>query len=328
LSFGVALVVSSLLLLVSGYDPIQAMRYFFAEPLTETSQIANLVVTATPLLILAMSTILAFRAGFVNIGQEGQIYLGACAGTIAALQVQGLPGPLMIVVALVAGTACAALWSGIAGTLKATLGVDEIVTTLMLNYIAILLTRYVVGHWFQAPGIGIATDPLPAKAWWPNLPGSTTITYGTAIAVLLTAVTWGVLFRTTWGMRLRALGSNARFAEAIGVRRVRLIIIVSLISGAIGGLAGINLVLGGQHQFVQTFSPGYGFAGLAVALLARLNPIGAVLTALLYAALLNGSATLQIFTEVPPEFVNVLIGLVVLLVTARWRSRDNRKPVD
>jgi ABC-type uncharacterized transport system permease subunit len=324
----IAVLASGLLLLAAGYDPVEALDYFFVRNFTSTTQISNLLVTTAPLLTLSISTIIAFRAGFWNIGQEGQLYLGACVGTIVGLQLTALGGPEIVLLALVTGALVGAGWALIAGALRAWLGVDPIVSTLMLNYVAILGTRYILGHGFQAPGLSVATETLPEKAWWPHLPGSTILTYGLVIPVLITAAAWFVLFRTTWGLRLRAAGGNARFAEAVGTSHARVIMLSAAASGAIAGIAGINLILSSQHQFVQALSPGYGWAGLAIALLARLNPFVAVFMALLYASLLNGSAALQIFTAVPGEFVNVVIGLIVVLVTAQWRRGEATRPVD
>ncbi|MFT3865028.1 MAG: ABC transporter permease [Solirubrobacterales bacterium] len=324
----IAIVASGLLLLVAGYDPLTALRYFLLENFTSGKAFEQVLVTATPLLILAISVIVAFRAGIVNIGQEGQMYVGACAGAVIALQLTSLPGPAIIIVAIAAAMIAAAVWAGVMGALRAYLGVNEIVTSLMLDYVAVLLTQYAVQTWFKAPGFSIATETLPEKVWWPVLPGMESLTWAVAPAILLCAGAWVLLFRTRVGLRMRASGVSPRFAEAIGTSPRRVMLVAALASGMIAGIAGINIVLGAQHQFLQGFSPGYGWAGLAVALLARLNPIGAVVMALLYAAMLNGSGSLQIFTEVPAEFVNIVIGLVVLLVTAQWSRAGSRRTAD
>jgi simple sugar transport system permease protein len=324
----IAIAASALLLLAAGYEPVEALHYFLIENFTSESGFANVLVTATPLLILAVSVIVAFRAGIVNIGQEGQMYVGALAGTVVALQIESAPGAVLIAVAIVVAIVAGAAWAWLVGALRAYLGVNEIVTSLMLDYIAVLLTQYAVQTWFKAPGFSVATRSLPQKSWWPHLPGSDVVTWGVLAAVLVCACAWVLLFRTSAGLRLRAVGSNPRFAQAVGSSPRRVYVVAAVVSGAVAGVAGINIVLSSQHQFLQGFSPGYGWAGLAVALLARLNPLGAVLMALLYAAMLNGAGTLQIFTEVPAEFVNIVIGLVVLLVTAQWRRTARRQTAD
>jgi general nucleoside transport system permease protein len=319
-----SLVAGAGVLLVAGYDPVSTYRYFLIDNFTSAAALANLFNTATPLLILALSAILTFRVGVFCIGQEGQMYLGALASAVVILAVPGLPGPLLIVLGLGAGVVVGAAWAAIVGLLRARLDVDEIVSSLMLNYVATLLTLYLVRTQFEASGVGLATRLLPSKAWWPVLPGPLAISAGLLVAVVLVGATWLFLFRTPSGTAAQAVASNVRCAEALGVARTRLVVGVVAASGAVAGVAGANLVIGNQHQFVQSFSPGYGFIGIAVALLARLSPLGACAMAVIYAAFLNGATTLQIFTSVPQEFVDVLVGTVVILATARVRAKARR----
>lgn len=315
-----SLLIGAVVLLVAGYNPLEAYRYFLLDNFTSLPAFANLLNTAIPLLILALSTIIAFRSGVFSVGQEGQMYLGALAAAVTVLSLPALPGFVLIVVALLAGVVVGAIWGGIVGALRAWLGVDEILTSLMLNYVAVLITLYLVRAFFKAPGVGMATAVLPEEAWIPATPSPFNVSAGILLAVVLTIGTWVVLFRTPVGTRLKAIASSLRFANSVGVPSATIMVVAVAVSGAVSGIAGANLVLSSHHQFIQDFSPGYGFVGLAVALLARLSPFGSCLVALIYAAFINGASTIQIFTSVPQQFVNILIGTVIILATSKFRS--------
>jgi general nucleoside transport system permease protein len=317
LGFGVVLLVSD--------QPVRAYEQLFVANFSTPANVGNLLMRSAPLLLIALGIVFSFRAGVFNVGAEGQLYVGAVAAAAAGLALPNLPGPLLIVVCMAAGIVAGALLAWIPAVLKVRWGVDEVVVTLMLNFIAILFTGYLVAKPLRDPdAYGATSRMLPEQSWLPAIPGLPTGNIGFVIALLLVPVAWLVLFRTVWGADLRAAGTNLRFAETVGVRGRREIILSMLLSGALAGVAGAVYVLGTGHRFEQNFSPGFGLIALTVALLARLHPVGVLLTSLFYAAMLNGAAYMQIATSVPRSLVSLLTGLLVLLMTIEVRRRRRR----
>jgi general nucleoside transport system permease protein len=308
--FGLVLAISS--------DPVLAYRDLLFANFHSASNFALFVNRTTPLLLIGLSVVLSFRAGVFNVGGEGQLYLGAMAATVAALASGGAPGPVGLILAAAAGAAIGALYALVPAQLKVRLGVNEVVSTLMLNFIALLLTQYLVTHPLRDPvAYGAVSFMLAKSEWLPEIPGLPGATSGALIAIVLAPLTWLLLYRTTWGAELRAAGTNLRFAEAVGIDAGRRVLEAMALSGAVAGLAGALYVLGVGHRFEQNFSPGFGLIGLTVALLARLNPLGVLATAAFYALVLNGAAYMQIDTDVPRSLVGLLTGFLVLFMTAR-----------
>jgi simple sugar transport system permease protein len=309
------------LVLAISSDPILAYQDLLFANFYSAGSFALFINRMTPLLFLGLSVILSFRAGMFNVGGEGQLYLGAMAATIAGLASAGAPRPLGLLLAAGAGAATGAVYALAPALLKVRLGVNEVVSTLMLNFIALLLTQYLVTHPLRDPvAYGAVSWMLPASVWLPEIPGLLGATSAALIALAVAPLAWMLLFRTLWGADLRAAGSNPRFAEAVGIDASRRVLEAMALSGGIAGLAGALYVLGVGHRFEQNFSPGFGLIGLTVALLARLHPFGVVATAAFYALVLNGAAYMQIDTDVPRSLVGLLTGFLVLFMTARGRG--------
>jgi simple sugar transport system permease protein len=309
-----------LLVLAVSDQPVLAYRDLLFANFDSVSNFALFVNRVTPLLLIGLGVVFSFRAGVFNVGGEGQLYLGAIAATATALALPHASGAAVIALSLLAGVAAGAAWGWIPGVLKVRLAVNEVVTTLMLNFVAMLFTEYLVTNSMRDPiAYGAVSFVIPAQAHLPDIPGLPGATSGALVAVALAPLAWLALFRTEWGANLRAAGANIRFAEAIGVSAGRQVIIAMLISGGLAGLAGALYVLGIGYRFEQNFSPGFGLIGLTVALLARIHPIGVVATAAFYALILNGAGYMQIDADVPRSLVNLLTGCLVLLMTARLR---------
>lgn len=299
-------------------DPVRAYRDLLLANFDSLSNFALFLNRATPLTLIALGVIFSFRAGIFNVGGEGQLYAGAIATTVIGVSLPGLPAFILLPLALAAGILAGAFLGWIPAILKVRLAVDEVVTTLMLNIIVLLFTSYLANQIIRDPtSYGAVSEVLPEKIWLPALPGVPGATSGIVIAIVFAFVTWLILFRTEWGAQLRASGTNLRFAQAVGIPADRRIIAAMLAAGGLGGLAGTLYVLGIGHRFEQNFSPDYGLVGLTCALLARIHPIGALATAVFYAMMINGSAYMQISTDVPRSLVDLLTGLLVLLMTAR-----------
>lgn len=306
-------------------DPVQAYRDLLFANFDSLGNFALFLNRATPLTLIALGVIFSFRAGIFNVGGEGQLYAGAIATTLVGVTFTALPAIVLFPLALLAGILAGMVLGWIPAVLKVRFGVDEVVTTLMLNIIVLLLTSYLANQVIRDPtSYGAVSAVLPQAIWLPALPGIPGATSAVIVAMFLSFATSLVLFRTQWGAQLRAAGTNLRFAQSIGIPADRRIITAMLIAGGFGGLAGTLYVLGIGHRFEQNFSPDYGLVGLTCALLARIHPIGALATAMFYAMMINGAAYMQISTDVPHSLVDLLTGLLVLLMTARLTAKAPR----
>jgi general nucleoside transport system permease protein len=281
-------------------------------PLSET------VVTATPLICGGLSVSLAFRAGLFNIGGEGQVAVGAIAAGYVGFAVD-LPPVLHLVAAVAAGVLGGGLWGFVAGWLKARTGAHEVITTIMLNYVAANLLLYLLGTTaFQRPG---RTDPISFEvdgdARLPHIAGhALRLHLGIVLALAAAVFVWWLLSRSTLGFELRAVGSNANAARTAGMSVARGYTVAMLLAGALAGLAGANQVLGTAHTLSPGISSNIGFDAITVALLGRASPSGTVLAALLFGALRAGGVQMQAQTGVSVEIVTVVQSLIVLLIAA------------
>ncbi|MGH2618169.1 MAG: ABC transporter permease [Thermomicrobiales bacterium] len=312
--FAVALVVGGIVLTVTGRDALGTYRLLLGQSFGGQIAIANTLVATTPILLAGLATAIAFRAGVFTIGVEGSLYLGAFAAAWVGFTFTGLAGVVLASLAAVAAAVAGALWSAPPAVLRAWLGVDEVVSTLMLNYVAILLTSYLVNEHFLAPGIANSMSPLVAEqARLPALIPRTQLTIAFVVALAVTAIV-AVIFRATAaGYELRIAGLSPGFAAATGISLAAVIIGAMLASGLLGGLAGGLQVLGVNYRFIDRFSPGYGFTGFAVALLGRNTPVGVLLASLFFGALANGGAMIQLFSEIPIDLILLLQGTVMIL---------------
>ncbi|MDW6022460.1 ABC transporter permease [Mesorhizobium sp. BAC0120] len=314
-----ALLVAALVLGLAGHNPLEVYRLLAVESFGGQKRIAATLAAATPLMLTGLATAVAFRAGVFNVGVEGCVFVGGLAAAYVGFAWAGLPGVVLLPAAIITSVVIGALWMLVPGLLKARLDVDEVVTTLMLNFIAISLTAYLVNGPLLAPGsANSATPMIDAAARLPKLLPPSTLNAGflIALALLLLYAWWGS--RTALGFETRMAGLNARFATASGIDVPMLVIKMMMLSGAIGGLAGGIHALGAVGRFVAGFSPGYGFTGIAVALLGRGSALGIFLAAVLFGALTTSGATIQLFSDVPIEIVNILQGMVMIFAVARF----------
>lgn len=272
------------------------------------------LVRAIPLIIIGLGIALAFRAGAFNIGAEGQFYAGAIAATWIGLHVGSLPSAIAIPLLLAGAAAAGALWVALPVWLQVRFGVIEVISTLVLNFVAeSLVSLMVQGPLQESQGIYPQSDMIVASSRLPNLTGRL---HGGLALALIGAVAMGYLFRrTVWGFRLRAVGTGPRAAEISGRIDARRVVAVALLgSGAIAGLAGGVEVSGVSYALFQNLSPGYGFTAIAVALLARLDPLGVVATGVLFGALEAGAAAMQRDAGVPAVAVYIVEAIVILVV--------------
>jgi ABC-type uncharacterized transport system permease subunit len=282
-------------------------------PLSET------IVDATPLVFTGLAVALGFRAGLFNIGGEGQVIAGGLAAGYVGFSVHGLPGFIELPLALIAAFVAGAVWGFVPGLLKARTGAHEVITTIMLNYVAIFLTGYfLTTKLFQRPGrsdaISRVVDPGAV------LPGLAALNLrvhsGAILALVMAAAIYFLLWRTVYGFEFRAVGANPDAARAAGIRVGRVIVLAMSLAGGLAGLAGANAILGVQYSIAPGFSSGLGFDGITVALLGRGNPVGVVAAALLFGGLRAGAVQMQATTSTPVDLVQVIEALVIMFVAA------------
>jgi general nucleoside transport system permease protein len=290
----------------------------YAGPISET------LTNATPLILGGLSVGLAFRAGLFNIGGQGQVILGAICAGFVGFHWQMPPG-IHLLVAIIAGILGGALWGGIAGFLKAKTGAHEVITTIMLNYIALYLLAYLLSvKGFQRPPYGQAvSNTVHGSAQLPPLLGGSVRVHSGLILALLAAwfVAW-LIDRSTLGFRLRAVGANQFASRTAGMNVENSYIIVMLISGALCGLAGVSQILGTNTQITGDIDAGIGFDAITVALLGRANPKGIVAAGLLFGALHAGGTQMQSATGTPIDLVLVIQALIVLFIAAPMLVRS------
>lgn len=324
--FALALLLGALVLAATGRQPVEVYALMLREAVGGTARIAATLTAATPLLFTGLATGLAFRAGVFNIGVEGSFLLGGLAAAVLAVALPGLPGPVVIVAALAASAAAGALLAWPPGWLRARFGVDEVVTTLMLNFVAANLASWLVAAFFLAPGVANSSTALiPAGRVLPRLLPPSSLSLGLVLGLALMAAVTPWNRSTALGYEFRVAGLAPAFAAASGVRLGRVVLTAMLASGLVGGLGGGVHALGLVHRYVEGFSPGYGFTGIAVALLGRNHPLGMTLAALLFGALASAGATLQLFSDVPLDIVEVLQGTVMIFAVVQlFRVRGTR----
>ena len=280
--------------------------------------ISETLVNATPLILGGLSVGLAFRAGLFNIGGQGQIIMGAIfAGYVGFAW--HLPVVLHLIVAIIAGIVGGALWGGLAGLLKARTGAHEVITTIMLNYIALYFLAFLLGlRGFQRPPYGQAiSNVVDSSAQLPPLLGSgLRVHAGLFVALLAALGVWWLLSRSTLGFQLRAVGANQFAARTAGMSVERCYTVVMLLAGALSGLAGVTQILGTNTAITQDIDAGIGFDAITVALLGRATPGGTVLAGLLFGALRAGGVQMQSSTGIPIDLVQVIQSLIVLFIAA------------
>lgn len=324
-----ALIVGALIMEISGKDSRNAYDVLWDSAVGTERARANSLLAATPIIFTGLATAVAFRAGVFNVGVEGSLYMGAFAAAWAGFTFTGVPGVLLIGLALLMAALAGGLWGLIPGYLKARLRVDEVVTTIMLNYVAILFTAYLVRGPFFVPGMANAmSEPIAEQAKLPLLVERTQLNASLILALICVVLVLFLMRQTTLGYQVRMVGDNPLFARWSGMPVAGTILKVMFISGILGGLAGAGQVLGVHHKFVANFSRGFGFDGIVIALLGRNHPIGVLAAALLFGALRSGGATMELFTDVPRDLVDIIQAVIIFFVAVdlsidvvRWRRR-------
>src|SRR5260221_3933236 len=319
IAIGLTLVTMSILFAILGKNPISALGVYFIDPLVDSYSLQEIAVKAAPLVMIAIGLSLCYLANAWNIGAEGQFLIGAVAGSWLAVKTQGTDaGPWVLPAMLVLGAAGGALYALIPAICKVRFGASEILTSLMLVYVADLFLDYLVrGPWRDPNGFNFPTTAeFDAVATVPVLVDGTRLHLGALIVLLVVAVAAVLLGRTIKGFEIKVVGAAPRAARFAGFSADKLVILTFLISGALAGLAGIIEVAGPVGHLQPNFSPGYGFTAIIVAFLGRLNPVGILIASLFLTLTFIGGEKAQISIKVPLHFTKVFQGILLFYVLA------------
>lgn len=310
-------VLMSLAMIVAGTSPVDGFSALLYGALGGSNQLGETLVATTALLFPALGIALAFRAGLFNIGAEGQLIIGALLAGAAGAQMH-LPAPLAIAIMLLLGAAGGGIWGGIAGWMKARFNANEIISTLMLNFVAASFSLTLVSGPLKGPlATGAETAWLPPQYWLPTLIPHTRLSAALLLALAIAAVFAWVFRATVFGYELRAAGEAPEAARRGGINIARLTWLSLTLSGAIAGLGGASIVTGELHRFNTQLSPGYGFTAIAVALVGDLQPLWICVAAFAFGILESGGLAMQASAQVPKDAIHVIEGLIILVLAAR-----------
>ncbi|HET9029612.1 MAG TPA: ABC transporter permease [Candidatus Aquilonibacter sp.] len=311
------IVLMSLAMVVARTSPIEGFTALLTGALGGPNQLGETLVATSALLFPALGICLAFRAGLFNIGAEGQLLIGALFAGAAGAQLS-IPGPLGIVVLLVLGAIGGGIWGGIAGWMKARFDANEIISTLMLNFVAAAVALALVSGPLKGPlATGAETAWLAPAYWLPILIPHTRLSAGLLLALVIAAILQWVFRATVFGYELTAGGEAPEAARRSGINISRLTWIALTLSGAIAGIGGATIVTGELHRFNTQLSPGYGFTAIAVALVGDLQPLWICVAAFGFGILESGGLAMQASAQVPKDTIHIIEGLIILVLAAR-----------
>ena len=316
LAIGLALALGAVIVLAIGESPVRVFVTLLDGAFGNQERIAGSLLQATPILICGVAACISLRGGLFNVGIEGQLFMGGFAATWAGFSV-ALPALIHLPLALALSMGAGVAWIAIPAFFRARYGTNEVVSTILANYVAILITSYLTIVVFKRPGGLPETPPIFASAYLPHLFGFSRLNWGLIIGLALAMAGQFVFTRTSRGYAVNEMGANPKFAEYGGVDIKRQSFFLLLASGAIGGLAGGVEALGVHHRFMEGFAPGFGFDGVIAALLANGSPIGTIGTALFFGALRSGSLLLEVDTTASREIITVIQALIILAVSAQ-----------
>lgn len=316
-------IVGAVLMLVFGYNPIQNYVNLFAGAFGDVYSVSETLRNMTPLLLTGLGFAVSSKAGFFNIGGPGQYLMGWFGAVVFALHFHALPGIVLIIGSILCGALCGAIWSGIAGVLRAFFGTSEVISTIMLNYIALYYVNHAIKTWL-APKGSDSSPNIPKKAslctdFLQNLTHGSTFHWGFFLAILCAFAVWFYFNKTCSGFEVRSVGMNPSASRYAGMNVKKTIIVAMIISGILAGLAGALDGIGNyQNISVSNSTPIVGFDGMAVALLAGENPIGMLFSALLFSALQIGGLSISVLSTTPSEIVNVVMASIIFFVGIKY----------
>ncbi|MEX2211220.1 MAG: ABC transporter permease [Gaiellaceae bacterium] len=313
----VTFVLTAGIVVAAGANPVDAYRQFLITPLQSQFSLLEVLVSMTPVLFTGLAVAFAFRAGYWNIGAEGQLLSGAIAAAWIGQHVEGVPRGLVIPAAVALGAVAGALWALTPALLRIRFGIDEVVTTLLLNPVALLLVSALLNGPWRDPVTKFPESPrIAASAELPQLVDRSRLHLGFALGLALALLLWFVTTRTATGVRLRAVGLSPRGARFARIPVERTLLLAALVSGAIAGLAGVSEVMGIQYRLTEGISPGYGYTGVVVATLGGLSMIGAAVAAFFLGLVNVGAGTASRVLDVPSQLGEIITASLLLVAVA------------
>lgn len=309
------LIAGGILMLVIGSNPLEGYGYLLKGALGNIERFGNTLATATPLIFTGLSVAFAFRTGLFNIGASGQMLIGGLFATAVALTFD-FSRPVMILVMIIVGIIGGALWALIPGLLKAKFNVHEVVSTIMMNWVAYWTIYYVVPGYFKGDFLETESRKLPDQyslkmPFLTELFNGSYVNLGLFLGVIAVIIIAFIINKTTLGFELKAVGFNRYAAEYAGMRVNRNIVLSMLIAGALAGLGGVAMYTGNATSIQIGILPSQGYDGIAVALLAANNPIGVFFAAILFGILYSGTGFMNAMTEIPPELANTIVAIII-----------------
>jgi simple sugar transport system permease protein len=312
-----------------GESPVDTGRLIFTSAFGSFHGISHTLFYATPLIFTGLAVAVGFRGGLFNIGAEGQLILAAFVAALAGIKLSFMPAWALVPSCVLLASAAGCAWATIPAVLKVRFGVHEVINTIMMNFIAIGIVNYLVTGPFLAPGDQIPETELIAEAahiprvarllapFGVSLPSSLPLNASFLLAIAACCLVYVFLFRTKWGFEVRAVGLNPKAARAAGISVGKNVILAMAMSGALAGMVAVNEVMGYRYRYYDGFSPGFGFLGIAVALLGRNHPFGVLCAAILFGALVQGGLTVDMLTErVSKDIVYVVQGIIIVAVAS------------
>ena len=311
----VTLILSAIPILMAGGHLWKSYYYLFYGALGTRFNLLETLVKASPLLLTGLAVAFAFRAKFWNIGAEGQLLAGALAATVLGVHLGGVPTPLVLPLVLVGGFLAGGLWAAIPAILKTKLKVDDVVSTLLMNYVMIHIMGALLFGPLQQPGSSWPRSAAIIKAaCYPILVPRSRFHLGILIAIFAVLVIWFINQKTAFGYRSKAVGVNIRAAHFGGINTTSVIVWTALISGGLAGLAGVGELCAIQYRLIMDISPGYGYSGIVIAMLGNLHPVGVLFSSLFFSVIIVGAQTMSRMTGVPTYIAEVIQGMSLMVM--------------
>ncbi|MEL7610190.1 MAG: ABC transporter permease [Bacillota bacterium] len=316
------LLMTAVIMALLGVDPIAAYSAMFSGALGGAAQWSFTLLKAVPLAFAGLGVTLAYRAGIFNIGVEGQIYIAALFSSMTALFFPQLPGGLLLPLSLAVGMLFSGAYALIPAILKVKRGLSEVLTTMLLNYIAIYIVGVAVNSFLKMPGQDQPrSNMLPEQAWLPMTGEKSYLHIGVYFVLVIAVILWFVLFRSSTGYKIRSIGFNLQASVYGGMKVNKILLWTMFMSGAIGGLAGSTAILGLQHRLLSNFMLNYGYEGIPVALLGGLNPVGVLFTAFFFGILKSGGEAIQITMGIPVSAISIINGFAIISILMMTQIR-------
>lgn len=320
LAIFLGLLLSGIMILFLGKNPIPIFGLLFSSMFRDGYTIGEIFVKATPLIFTALAFAFTFKASLFNIGAQGQFYIGALVAVSVSLLI---PHPIAIPIAIILAFVASGIWGGIIGLCKAKFKANEFLISMMSTYVALNLMNYLLRTvLLETKGEYPQTDSIAKSTWLFKIVPHTRLHFGFIIAIFVAIVIWLLLYRTTLGFRIRAVGQNQEAARMSGINPELIFILTFFISGGLAGLAGVTEVNGVQHMLLQGFNPTIGALGIGIAILANANPIGIIFSSILFGALQVGGTTMGQLSGVPSSIIDLMEGFVMVFVIISYYVRN------